>query len=219
MSRSKPIASWNIISKANSGLYYLELVEFESGCSGPIVFEQIRQLCLPQRKTFSDRASSLLHSPVVYTTTVIKVIKLCFLFAHDLTLLEGLNSTERKNIEIQSRIHEVFVKTKRYNEAYTLAIRNPSRFETGKTPNFLMDRTQFEGSRKCEKVIHGLLVVQEMRHAKVVVLFGVLALLSVGMGCLVGLVSGKVELGVSVAAGLFQFLTMLQWSYIWVIRS
>jgi len=76
---------WNVISKAQNGLYYLELVEFESGCSGAVVFEQIQQLCLPQRKTLSDRLSSLLYSPVVYTTTVTKVMKLNSSFAHDLT--------------------------------------------------------------------------------------------------------------------------------------
>ena len=111
------------------------------------------------------------------------------------------------------------MKNKRYSEAYTLALRNPARFEKEETPNFLVNRTQFEASRRCEQLIHGLLVVQEIRRAKVVVLFGILALLSVGMGCLAGLVSGKVDVGVSVAAGLFQFLTILQWSYIWVIRG
>jgi hypothetical protein len=75
MSDPKPDMRWNIVCKAENGLYYLEFVEFESGCSGAIVFQQIQQLCLPQRKAFSDRVSSLLYSPVVYTTTVIKVTK------------------------------------------------------------------------------------------------------------------------------------------------
>jgi len=111
------------------------------------------------------------------------------------------------------------VKNKRYSEACTLAIRNPVRFENEKAPSFLIDRAQFGASWKREQVIHGLLVVQEIRHAKVAIFFGALALLSIGMGCLAGLVSGKVDVGVSVAAGLFQFVTMLQWSYIWVVRS
>jgi hypothetical protein len=63
---------WNIVRKAENGLYYLDSAVLESGCSGAIVFQQIQQLCLPQRKAFSDRMSYLLHSPVVYTTSVIK---------------------------------------------------------------------------------------------------------------------------------------------------
>jgi hypothetical protein len=76
---------WNIIRKAENGLYYLEFVEFESGCSGATIFERIQQLCLPRKRIFSDRASSLLYSPIVYTTTVIKVSKAYFPFAHNLT--------------------------------------------------------------------------------------------------------------------------------------
>ena len=80
---------WNIVRKAENGLYYLEFVEFEFECSGAIVFEQIRQLCLPKRKCFSDRVSSLLYSPVVYTTTLTKVRNLSFQLAHDL-IFEGM---------------------------------------------------------------------------------------------------------------------------------
>jgi hypothetical protein len=71
----KPTMRWNIVRKAKNGLYYLNAVEFDAGCSGAIVVEQIQQLCLAQRETFSNRVSSLLYSPVVYTTTVIKVRK------------------------------------------------------------------------------------------------------------------------------------------------
>jgi len=133
--------------------------------------------------------------------------------------LKGCHPTGSKDIEAQSPVFEVFVKNKRYSEAYTLALRDPTRFEEEKTPGFLVNRAQLEAGQKHEQLIHGLLVVQEIRHAKVVVLFGALAILSIGIGCLAGLTSGKVDVGVSVAAGLFQFLTMLQWSYIWVIRS
>jgi hypothetical protein len=132
---------------------------------------------------------------------------------------QGRNSTESKDIEACSPIREVFVKNKRYSEAYTLALRNPARFEKEKTPNFLINRAHFDTSRNCEQIMHGLLVVQEVRHAKVVAIFGVLALLSVGMGCLVGWLSREVDVGVGVAAGLFQLLTMLQWSYLWATRS
>lgn len=111
------------------------------------------------------------------------------------------------------------MKTKCYSEAYTLALRNPARFEKEKTPNFSVNRAQFDASQKCEQIVHGLLMVHEIRHAKVVVLFGTLALLSVGMGCLAGSMSGEVDVGVGVAAALFQLLTMLQWSYVWVTRS
>jgi hypothetical protein len=76
MSKSKPTLKWNIIRTAENGLYYLELLELESGCSGAVVFKQLQQLCLPQRKALVDRMSSFLYSPVVYTTTVIKVRKL-----------------------------------------------------------------------------------------------------------------------------------------------
>jgi hypothetical protein len=64
---------WNLVRRAENGLCYLDFVEFESGCSGATVFEQIRQLCLPQRKTLGYPVSSLLYSPVVYITTVVKV--------------------------------------------------------------------------------------------------------------------------------------------------
>jgi hypothetical protein len=111
------------------------------------------------------------------------------------------------------------VKNKRYSEAYTLALRDPARFEKEGTPNFLINRVQFAAGRECEQIIHGLLVVQEIRRAKVFVLFGVLALLSVGIGCLAGWLSGQCDVGVGVAAGLFQFLALLQWSYVWVNRS
>jgi hypothetical protein len=123
------------------------------------------------------------------------------------------------DIEAQSSVYEVFVKNKRYSEAYSLALRNPARFEEEEAPNFLVNRAQFDASRNCEQIMHGLLVVQEIRHAKVVAIFGVLALLSVGIGCLVGWLSGEVGAGVGVAAGLFQLLTMLQWSYLWATRS
>jgi hypothetical protein len=87
MSKSKPTLKWNIIRKAENGLYYLEIVELESGCSGEVVFEQIQRLCLPKRNScsLSHRGASLLYSPVVYTTTVIKVRELKFLSAHGLT--------------------------------------------------------------------------------------------------------------------------------------
>jgi hypothetical protein len=73
MSNPKPTMRWNIVRKAENGLCYLDFVEFESGCSGVTVFEQIRQLCLPQKKTLGYPVSSLLYSPVVYITTVFKV--------------------------------------------------------------------------------------------------------------------------------------------------
>jgi hypothetical protein len=111
------------------------------------------------------------------------------------------------------------VKNKRYSEAYTLALRYPARLEKERAPDFLINRAQFDASRRCEQVMHGLLVVQEIRHAKVAVLFGALAFVSVGIGCLVGWLSGEVDVGVGVAAGLFQLLTMLQWSYVWATRS
>jgi hypothetical protein len=76
MSDSKPTMKWNIIRTAENGLYYLELLELESGYSGAFVFEQLQQLCLPQRKALVDRMSSFLYSPVVYTGTFIKVRKL-----------------------------------------------------------------------------------------------------------------------------------------------
>jgi hypothetical protein len=79
---------WNIVRKAENGLYYLQFVEFEAGCSGTTVFEQIQQLCLPQRKAFSDRVSSLLCSQVVYTGTFVKVRQFDFSLTHDL-ILEG----------------------------------------------------------------------------------------------------------------------------------
>lgn len=124
-----------------------------------------------------------------------------------------------KDVEACSPIHEVFVKHKRYSEAYTLALRNPARFEMEGTPNFLISRVQFAAGRECGQIIHGMLVVQEIRRAKVVILFGVFTLLSVGMGCLAGWLSGEVDVGVGVTAGLFQFLALLQWSYVWVTRN
>jgi hypothetical protein len=133
--------------------------------------------------------------------------------------LKGGDSTGCRDIEAQSLNHEVFLKNKRYSEAYTLALRNPARFEKERTPNFLINRAQFDVGRNSGQGIHGLLVVQEIRRAKVVVLFGVLTLLSVSMGCLAGWVSGEVDVGVGVAAGSLQFLALLQWSYVWVTRS
>jgi hypothetical protein len=76
---------WNVVRKAANGLYYLHFVEFESGCSGAIVFEQIQQLYLPRKNKLSERLSSLLYSPVVYTTSVIKARELYLLSKHDLT--------------------------------------------------------------------------------------------------------------------------------------
>jgi hypothetical protein len=111
------------------------------------------------------------------------------------------------------------VKNKRYSEAYTLALRKPARFEQERTPNFLINRAKFDAGRKCGQIIHGLLVIQEIRRAKVVVLFGALALFSIGMGCIAGWLSDKANVGVAVAAWLLQFLTMLQWSYLWATRS
>jgi hypothetical protein len=73
MPDAKPTMRWNIVSKARNGLYYLEFVEFKPGCSGATVFEQIQQLCLPGEKVLSERLSSLLYSPVVYTSSFIKV--------------------------------------------------------------------------------------------------------------------------------------------------
>jgi hypothetical protein len=61
-------------------------------------------------------------------------------------------------------------------------------------------------------------VVQEIRHVKVILLFGALALLSVGIGVIAGRSSRDVQIGLGVTAGLFQVLTMLQWSYIWAAR-
>jgi hypothetical protein len=97
MSKSKPTMRWNIVRKAKNSLYYLESVEFESACSGASVFEQIRRLCLPQRNILSYRLSSLLYSPVVYTTTVIKVRKLYSSSAQDLT-------SERDAIRLGARM-------------------------------------------------------------------------------------------------------------------
>lgn len=133
--------------------------------------------------------------------------------------MEEHNSIESKDAEAQPTVREVFVKNKRYSEAYTLALRDPVNFGEEMIRNFLVNRTRSDAGRKCERTIRGLLVVQEIRRAKVVVFFGALALLSVGIGCVAGLVSGKVDQGVSVAAGLFQFLTILQWSYIWAARK
>jgi hypothetical protein len=113
----------------------------------------------------------------------------------------------------------VFIKNKRYSKAYTLALRNPTRFDQERIPNFLVTRARFDVGRNHGRGKHGLLVVQEIRRAKAVVLFGVLALLSVVMGCLAGWLSGEVDVGVGVTAGLFQFLALLQWSYVWVTRS
>jgi hypothetical protein len=132
---------------------------------------------------------------------------------------QGCSLTEIRDVEAQSAVHEVFVMNKRYNEAYTLALRDPARFEDKKSPNLLINRAQPDTGRNRRQNIHGLLVVQEVRRAKVIILFGVLALSSVGMGCLAGWLSGEVDVGVSVTAGLFQFLALLQWSYIWVARS
>jgi hypothetical protein len=122
-------------------------------------------------------------------------------------------------MEARPPVQEVFIKNKRYSEAYTLALRKPARFEKDKTPEFLINRAQFDAGRNGGQITQGLLVVQEIRRAKVVVLFGMLALLSVGMGCLAGWLSGEVDVGVNVTAGLFHFLALLQWSYIWVARS
>jgi len=73
MSETKPTMRWNIIRKAENGLYYLEFVEFESGCSGAIVFGKLQQLYLSRKKAFREELAALLCSPVVYTTTVVKV--------------------------------------------------------------------------------------------------------------------------------------------------
>lgn len=115
-------------------------------------------------------------------------------------------------------MQEVFIKNRRYSEAYTLAFRDPSRLEGKDAPNFLINRSQFSTNEGSGQPIHALLVVREIRHAKVIFLFGVLALLSVGIGVVAGRLSRDVNIGVSVTAGLFQLLTMLQWSYIWVAR-
>lgn len=64
-----------MICKAKNGLYYLEFVEFESGCSGAAIFEQLQQLSVSQGNTFGDKLWSLLYSPVVYITTAIKVVE------------------------------------------------------------------------------------------------------------------------------------------------
>jgi hypothetical protein len=73
MSDPEPTTRWNVVRKAKNGLYYLEFVEFESECSEAIIFERIQQLCLPMRDASSDILSHFLYSPVVYTTTFIKV--------------------------------------------------------------------------------------------------------------------------------------------------
>lgn len=62
-----------MIRKAMNGLYYLESVEFESGCSGAAIFKQLQQLSVSQGNACSDKLWSLLYSPVVYITTAIKV--------------------------------------------------------------------------------------------------------------------------------------------------
>jgi hypothetical protein len=61
--------------------------------------------------------------------------------------LKGGDSTGCRDIEAQSLNHEVFLKNKRYSEAYTLALRNPARFEKERTPNFLINRAQFDVGR------------------------------------------------------------------------
>ncbi|CAD0110882.1 unnamed protein product, partial [Aureobasidium uvarum] len=195
----KPTTRWNIVRKAKNGLYYLEHADFEPGCSGAIVFAQFQQLSLPQSRAVEHKMASLLYSPVVYIITAIK----------------GQASTDSNDVETQTLIQEVFLKSQRYSEAYTLALRHPARLKD--TPNFLVNRAQFSVSRP-DQMIHALLVVQEVRHAKVLVLFGALALLSLSVGCMVGWATRDANMGVGVSAGLFQFLTMLQWSYIWVVR-
>ena len=112
----------------------------------------------------------------------------------------------------------MFIKSRRYSEAYTLALRDPARFEREDAPNFLINHSQFATSGRPDQIIHALLVVQELQHAKVILLFGAVAVLSVGIGIIVGRSSRDVNVGVGVTAALFQFLTMLQWSYIWVAR-
>ncbi|KAH0365807.1 hypothetical protein KCU65_g5815, partial [Aureobasidium melanogenum] len=193
---------WNMIRKANTGLHYLESVGFESGCSGAAIFEQLQQLSVPQGNTFSDNLRLLLYSPVVYITTAIK----------------GQEPTQAADIEKQTFAHEVFIKIQRYSEAYTLALRDPARLEREGAPNFMINRTQFATSGKPGQTLHALLIILEVRHAKVILLFGTVALLSVGVGVIIGMSSRDVNVGVGVTAGLFQFLTMLQWSYIWAAR-
>jgi hypothetical protein len=60
-----------MIRKSKNGLYYLELVEFESGCSGAAIFEQLQQLRMSQ----DSACGNLLYSPIVYITTAIKVVE------------------------------------------------------------------------------------------------------------------------------------------------
>lgn len=75
MSDTKSTTRWNIIRKAKNGFHYLEFVEFESGCSGAAIFEQLQQLSVPQGNTFSENLRTLLYSPVVYITTAVKVVE------------------------------------------------------------------------------------------------------------------------------------------------
>lgn len=112
----------------------------------------------------------------------------------------------------------MFVKSKHYSATYTKAIRDPASLKEENTTSFLVNRMHLGRKVTSDQVFHGLLVVQELRHAKVIAGFAALAIISIGMGLVIGCASGQADIGIGVTASLLQLLTALQWSYIWAAR-
>ncbi|CAD0052355.1 unnamed protein product, partial [Aureobasidium pullulans] len=141
-----------------NGRYYLDHVEVEAKDTEASIFIKVQQLCSSSTKSLSWLF--VLHDPVVYSATAVPV---------------GLDSVVRTSNDTEAQTCEVLIKSKRYSEAYTLALRQPA--ELGNTtPDSLTSRLQFGADPGSDQVMHALLVIQEIRRAKVVIVFGALSL-------------------------------------------
>lgn len=131
---------------------------------------------------------------------------------------QGSHFVSDQDLEANKTSQEVFIRTKRYSEAYTRAIHDPTILEGEKAPGFLLNRAQYSVAHRKGQCFEALLVVREIRRRAFVMIAAGLLLLALAVGLIVGCATGNTEWGVGVAAALFQVLAILQWPYIWCRR-
>lgn len=131
---------------------------------------------------------------------------------------QGSHTAPNQDPEAHKTACEVFIVSKRYSEAYTRAIYDPSILEGEKAPGFLLNRAQYSVAHRKGQCFEALLLVREVRRRAFVMIAAGLLLLALAVGLIVGCATGNTEWGVGVAAALFQVLAILQWPYIWCRR-
>lgn len=117
----------------------------------------------------------------------------------------------KTDIEAQ-HLQEVFVLKKQRSATYTEALRDPSILESA--PDFLANRKRYDisfqsASHTCSKPFPVLLIIKEVNRVKVLIAMLALSVLSVGIGCAVGIATHHTDLGIDVASGLFGLLAVL----------